>query len=226
MPKKKSCRVTIVPETHWDRAWYIPFEQFRIRLVRFIDRLLETLQKDKNFKAFSLDGQTVVIEDYLQIRPEKRADIEKMVKNKSLFIGPWYILPDEFLVSGESLIRNLLAGQKIASELGHRMSVGYVPDPFGHVGQLPQILQGFDLDSFIFSRGLLDPKRVDMEFHWKAPNGSKVLAIHQRFWYNNAAFLGYPIEWGDSENLRFNTKAAIEQLKQCVENLERESKGL
>ncbi len=225
MPKKKSCRVTIVPETHWDRAWYIPFEQFRIRLVRFIDRLLETLQKDKSFKAFSLDGQTVVIEDYLQIRPEKRADIEKMVKNKSLFVGPWYILPDEFLVSGESLVRNLLAGQKIAAELGHRMSVGYVPDPFGHVGQLPQILQGFDLDSFIFSRGLLDPKKVDMEFNWKAPDGTKVLAIHQRFWYNNAAFLGYPIEWGDSENLRFNMSAAIQQLKQCVENLERESKG-
>ncbi len=225
MPKKKSCRVIIVPETHWDRAWYIPFEQFRIRLVRFIDRLLETLKKDSNFRAFTLDGQTVVMEDYLQIRPEKRAEIEKMVQNERLFVGPWYILPDEFLVSGESLIRNLLVGGKTASELGHRMSVGYVPDPFGHIGQLPQILQGFDLDSFIFSRGLLDTNKVGMEFNWKAPDGSKVLAVHQRFWYNNAAFVGYPIEWGDTENLRFNMKAAVKQIEECIENLERESEG-
>lgn len=225
MPKEKSYRATIVPETHWDRAWYMPFEQFRIRLVRFIDRLLATLNGDRAFTCFTLDGQTVVIEDYLQIRPDRRPEIEKMVRAGRLFVGPWYILPDEFLVSGESLIRNLLEGRRVSSELGHRMSVGYVPDPFGHVGQLPQILQGFDLTSFIFSRGLLDKERVSMEFNWKAPDGTSVLAVHQRCWYNNAAFLGYPIEWGDTENLRFDMSLALQQIQESIENLIKETRG-
>ncbi|MFH1742872.1 MAG: glycoside hydrolase family 38 C-terminal domain-containing protein [bacterium] len=225
MPKRQSYRITIVPETHWDRAWYIPFEPFRIRLVRLIDRLLEGLKKDPAFTCFTLDGQTVVIEDYLQIRPEKQAEIEEMVRAGRLFVGPWYILPDEFIVSGESLIRNLLIGEKISTALGHRMSVGYVPDPFGHIGQLPQILRGFRLDNFIFSRGLLDREKLGLEFLWKAPDGSSVLAIYQRFFYNNAAFLGYPMEWGDPENLRFDMSLALQQIKGSVENLGERTKG-
>ena len=80
MPKSKSYQVIIVPETHWDRAWYVPFEPFRIRLVRLMDRLLAGLRKDPRFTCFTLDGQTIVIEDYLQIRPDKRAEIEEMVQ--------------------------------------------------------------------------------------------------------------------------------------------------
>ena len=225
MPKEKPYRATIVPETHWDRAWYLPFEQFRIRLVRLIDRLLTTLKKDPAFTCFTLDGQTVVIEDYLQIRPDRRSEIEEMVRAGRLFVGPWYVLPDEFIVSGESLIRNLLEGRRASRALGHQMSVGYVPDPFGHVGQLPQILRGFGLGSFIFSRGLLDKQRVGMEFTWKAPDGTSVLAVHQRFWYNNAAFLGYPIEWGDTENLRFDMGLALQQIRKSVEDLIKETQG-
>ncbi len=225
MSKDKSCKVTIVPETHWDRAWYLPFEQFRIRLVRLVDRLLDGLREDRAFTCFTLDGQTVVLEDYLQIRPEKRSEIEKMVRAKRLHIGPWYILPDEFIVSGESLVRNLLIGKRISEQFGRRMSVGYVPDPFGHIGQLPQILQGFGLDSFVFSRGMWDRDRCGLEFTWNAPDGSSVLALYQRFFYNNAAFLGYPMEWGDPENLRFDMALALNQIREAVEKLLERTRG-
>jgi len=212
------CNVFIVPETHWDRAWYLPFEQYRRKLVQFLDRLLGTLERDPAFACFVADGQTVVIEDYLQVRPERRAALERRVKAGRLKIGPWCVLPDEFIVSGESLVRNLFHGMAQALALGGVMRVGYVPDPFGHVGQLPQILQGFGIDTFIFSRGVL-AEQTDVEFLWQAPDGTQVLALHQRGFYNNAAFLGYPIGWGEPERMVFSMKDALTQIEQAVEAL-------
>lgn len=216
--EQKGCRVYIVPETHWDRAWYLPFEQFRRKLVQLMDRLTGELARNGEFTCFVADGQTVVMEDYLQIRPEKRPQIEALIKAGRLKIGPWYVLPDEFIVSGESLVRNLAIGQRMAEGLGGRMKVGYVPDPFGHVAQLPQILRGFGLDNFIFHRGVLS-EQTDVEFLWEAPDGSSVLAIHQRHCYNNAAFLGYPISWGEPERMEFRMEEAMAQIEKAVEGL-------
>ena len=194
MLKEKENIVAIVSATHWDRAWYVPFEQFRIKLVNVINHLLDVLKKKKNFKKFVLDGQTVVIEDYLEIMAHRRSELEKYVKEGRLLIGPFYILPDEYLVSGEAMIRNILIGQKIAESFGHSMNVGYIPDPFGHYSQLPQILNGFGIDSFLFMRGMGDEgEELGTEFIWVAPdNESKVLAIHQRFGYSNTPALGFP----------------------------------
>jgi len=181
----------VVPETHWDREWYLTFQQFRRRLVKLVDKLLHILENDERYKYFCLDGQTVVLEDYLEIRPENRQRIADLVAQKRLFVGPWYILPDEFLVSGEALIHNILLGHKIAAEFGHVMKAGYVPDPFGHISQLPQILAGFDLPSVLFMRGIgneLD--EADNEFWWEAPDGTRLLAVHLINSYCNGANLG------------------------------------
>ena len=215
---QKPCRVFIVPETHWDRAWYLPFELFRRKLVELFDRLIAILERDPDFTCFVADGQTVVIEDYLQIRPERRATLEKLIQARRLRIGPWYVLPDEFIVGGESLVRNLAIGTRMAQDLGGAMSVGYVPDPFGHVGQLPQILRGFGIDNFIFSRGVIREK-TDVEFNWKAPDGSTVLALFQRNFYINASFLGYPIHWGQIERMRLSVPDALAQIERTVEEL-------
>lgn len=192
----------VVAHTHWDREWYATFEQYRIRLVRLIDQVLDLLEGDPRFRYFTLDGQTIVLEDYLAIRPEQEGRLRALVQSGRLLIGPWYVLPDEFLVGGEALLRNLMLGAKVGNAFGTVMGVGYLPDPFGHVAQLPQILAGFGIDSFIFSRGLGDEgEALGSEFLWQAPDGTTVLAVHQIGWddrgtgYLNASSLGYGSPW-------------------------------
>src|SRR5512133_4336909 len=125
----------LVSHTHWDREWYRPFQSFRLRLVHLIDHLLDILANDPEYRYFMLDGQTIVLDDYLAVRPERAEILAEHVRSGRLLIGPWHILPDEFLVSPEATIRNLLKGGQTASRFGARMGVGYTPDPFGHIGQ-------------------------------------------------------------------------------------------
>jgi len=181
----------VVSETHWDRAWYLPFEGFRYRLVGTFDKLLRIMEEKPNYK-FVFDGQTVVVEDYLQIRPYREKEIKKFVEKKQLYLGPWYILPDEYLISAESHVRNLLVGHRIAGHYGHVMKAGYMPDPFGHISQMPQILRGFDLDSFLFMRGMGDEgEELGVEFKWVASDGeSWVYAIHLPGGYGSLAGWG------------------------------------
>ncbi len=69
---QQSYTVFVIPHTHWDREWYATFQQFRMRLVHVIDALLDVLERDPDFTHFNLDAQTIVLQDYLEIRPEKR----------------------------------------------------------------------------------------------------------------------------------------------------------
>ncbi|HYD47243.1 MAG TPA: hypothetical protein VEB21_02785, partial [Terriglobales bacterium] len=108
----------VVPHTHWDREWYQTFQDFRCRLVRLTDRLLDLLERDPSFSHFHFDGQTIVLEDYLEVRPENRPRLRRLIATGRIAVGPWYVLPDEFLVSGESLIRNLQIGHRIAAQFG------------------------------------------------------------------------------------------------------------
>jgi alpha-mannosidase len=151
-----------------------------------MDRLLDILSNDDSYAHFMLDGQTLLLEDYLEIRPERADELAHWVRAGRLSIGPWYVLPDEFLVAPESLVRNLTLGDRVCQRFGARMSVGYVPDPFGHIGQLPQILRGFDVESAIFRRGLAEEP---VELWWEAPDSSRVLVCYLRNGYDNATRL-------------------------------------
>jgi len=175
---KKLYKAFIVPHTHWDREWYQTFQQLRIRLIDLIDNLIDILEKDKIFSDFTLDGQTIVLEDYLEVYPERREVLKKYITEGRIHVGPWYVLPDEFLVSAESIIRNLLLGHKIASEFGRVMKVGYIPDPFGHITQIPQILKGFGIDNIIFWRGIEYEQSQGNEFIWQGPDGTELFAVH------------------------------------------------
>ena len=176
----------LVTHTHWDREWYQTFQQFRLKLVHLIDHLLALLEADPNFKYFMLDGQTIVLDDYLQIRPEQMEEIRSHVQRGRILIGPWFVLPDEFLVSPEAIIRNLLQGDRTARAFGAKMMIGYIPDPFGHIGQMPQILHGFGIHSASLWRGLDDQPA---EFGWQAPDGTKVFMAYLCSGYGNAASL-------------------------------------
>jgi alpha-mannosidase len=161
-----------VPHFHWDREWYEPFQVFRHRLVAALDTVLETAEADPDFR-FTVDGQMAAIEDYLEMRPENRGRVAALVSGGQLAIGPWLILLDEFLCSGETIVRNLRMGWTAAAALGGPMSVGYLPDMFGHVAQMPQILARAGIEHAALWRGV--PGSVEGHaFRWRAPDGSEV----------------------------------------------------
>ncbi|MBE3598832.1 MAG: hypothetical protein IMX02_08580 [Limnochordaceae bacterium] len=216
-------RVFIVSTTHWDRAWYVPFQEFRWSLVELVDQVLDLLEHRPGYEAFMLDGQSVTLEDYLEIRPEREADVRRLVESGRLQVGPWYVLPDEYLVSPEALVRNLLIGTRLARQLGGRaMLHGYNPDSFGHIGQLPQILRGFGIETTLFWRGFGDEgERIPNEFWWEAPDGSRVLASFLRLGYGNASQIGYPMRWGEVRPLRFDPELAVRQAVEVIEALRR-----
>ncbi|HUO05570.1 MAG TPA: glycoside hydrolase family 38 C-terminal domain-containing protein [Candidatus Binataceae bacterium] len=176
-----------VIHTHWDREWYQPFQQMRTRLLKMTDRMLELLEK-KRLPCFHFDGQTIVLEDYLEIRPEAERRIAKLVKSGVLRIGPWYLLADSFLPTGEALIRNLEIGMRLARRFGKSAVTGYLPDQFGHVAQLPQILAGFGIENAVLFRGV--PREVKQNrFQWEALDGTSVRTVFLPFGYANGSNL-------------------------------------
>ncbi len=176
--------VAIVPHTHWDREWYEPFQAFRVRLVSLLDTLLELLERDLSYARFLLDGQTAVLDDYLEIRPEAASRLARLVASGRVQVGPWMILMDEFMVSGETLVRNLQMGIARATELGGSMPVGYLPDMFGHVAQMPQIIRLAGFEHAVVWRGV--PAAIEQTaFWWEAPDGSRVRAEYLYGSYSN-----------------------------------------
>ncbi len=172
MSDAKETGIVLVPHTHWDREWYEPFQVFRFKLVQMFDTVLGMAEADPRFK-FTLDGQTAAIEDYLEIRPDNTERVKAVVASGQLALGPWQILLDEFLCSGETIIRNLQMGMAGAQRLGGYMNVGYLPDMFGHVAQMPQILSQAGIGDACLWRGV--PSKVTgHSFRWEAPNGSSV----------------------------------------------------
>ena len=123
--------VAVVAHTHWDREWYAPFQTFRLALVDLLDALLDLLEAEPPFRCFLLDGQMAMVDDYLEVRPEKEARLRRLVTSGRLAVGPFYVLADEFLVSGETLIRNLELGLERSATLGGAMPVGYLPNMSG-----------------------------------------------------------------------------------------------
>ena len=179
-------RVAVVPHTHWDREWYLPFQAFRMGLVEVLDRFLPLLESDTAFDRFLLDGQMAVVDDYLEMRPDAAPVLQRLAEAGRLAVGPWYILMDEFLVSGETIIRNLQLGLERATPFGGAMAVGYLPDMFGHIAQMPQLLRLAGFDDAVVWRGV--PEAVDRSaFWWQAPDGSTVRAEYLLVGYGNGA---------------------------------------
>jgi len=182
-------RCLVVSHFHWDREWYRTFQGYRARLVDAVDRVLAVLDADPGFR-FLLDGQTVLLEDYLAIRPAARDALARGIRDGRLAVGPWYVQPDSLLPSGESHVRNLLAGRRVARTFGAVSRVAYVPDSFGHPAQFPQLFAGFGLGPFVYWRGNGDElDELADRWRWIAPDGSGVDAWLLRDGYFAAAFL-------------------------------------
>ena len=185
----------VVAHTHWDREWYQPLEVMKMRLVHLIDELLGVVEKDAEY-VFHLDEQTVVLEDYLSVRPEKEKILKKYIKSGNIIVGPWYLQNDFYYSSGEATVRNLQYGLKLAEKFGRVNRAGYAPDNFGVIAQLPQIFNGFGIDTLLFGRGYEKwmvgengesvCERRKTEFIWEGADGSPLYSSFMLAWYNNA----------------------------------------
>lgn len=165
--------------THWDREWYKTVDEYRFKLIPVMDKIIRTLKADPNFEIFTLDGQTSILDDYLVIQGETSYDnaLRSLIKDGRLLIGPWYTMPDEFLISGESIIQNLILGHSICEKYETTaLKAGYVCDTFGHIANLPQILSGFNIKNAVISRGTNDHD-LDCFFRWSSPDGSEILTF-------------------------------------------------
>jgi len=167
----------VVSLTHWDREWRFPFQKTRMMLVDMMDGLLDLLETRPEYKYYHLDGQTILLEDYCEIRPENRERIRKLVEAGRLLIGPWYTLPEENQLSGESLVRNLLFGEKVGREFGGCMDCGYSPCSWGQVSQIPQIFAGFGIRSAIFYRGISADQVAGNFYVWESPDGTGIFSV-------------------------------------------------
>lgn len=193
--------------THWDREWHKTFQGFRFVLVSRINEIIDVLEKDPSFTTFIMDGQTIVLEDYCEIEPDKKEKLMKLIRDGRIVVGPWYTMPDEFLVSGESLIRNLMIGHSLAEAYGgSAMKYGYICDIFGHIAQMPQILNGFNIKGALLGRGT-NYHNCPAFFIWESPDGSRCITFkvpeemgYATFWYD----VYEPCQFGrdqDKENI-------------------------
>ncbi|OQX93075.1 MAG: hypothetical protein B6I17_04420 [Tenericutes bacterium 4572_104] len=181
-------KIHIISHTHWDREWYKPFSYFNVKLSYFFDELFEVMENN-DYKYFMLDGQMVLVEDYLHLHPEKKQKLIDLVKKGRLIIGPWYSQTDEKIPDGESLIRNLLIGTNMAKEFGNYMNVGYLPDSFGQSSQLPHILTSCNIHYACVMRGVPTHKLNKTEFLWEGLNKDRIVTIALTKGYSNGMFL-------------------------------------
>lgn len=199
----------IVSHTHWDPEWYSSYQEYRVRLVWLVDKLLRILDSVAEYRYFMFDGQVSAICDYLEVRPERKGDIQRHVRSGRLLVGPWFTMPEEFMPSPESHIRNLKLGHKLGNELGGVMKVGYLCDPVGHIAQMPQILNGFGIEDAVAWRGvtghLPDQKS---EVWWRSPDGSQVLLGTMPYGYCTMGGLT-----GTSEDFAKKFRKALGSLK-------------
>lgn len=204
-------KVHIIAHTHWDREWYLPYEAHHMRLVELVDALLEIFESDPEFHSFHMDGQTIGLDDYLEVRPEKRELLKKYVASGKLKIGPFYILQDAFLTSSESNVRNALVGFDESKKWGSPVKLGYFPDTFGNPGQIPQLMKQMGLDVAAYGRGVkptgaktggaqgmqgsvtggsdvaVDERYSSpySEMYWKGADGTEILGVLFANWYSN-----------------------------------------
>src|SRR4051812_13678565 len=168
----------VVSHTHWDREWYHTEDQLRQRLVRLIDELLD--DPPPPGESFLLDGQSILLDDYLAVRPERAAELSNLLRDGRIEAGPWYVLADELIPSGEALVRNLFAGRRVLRRFkAQAPPVLYCPDSFGHPAALPALAAGFGLPMIVLWRGYGGPHwPAGDTARWIAPSGEDAVLFH------------------------------------------------
>jgi mannosylglycerate hydrolase len=176
-------KIHVIPHSHWDREWYFTTARSKVYLMKDLKDVLDTLERDPDFKHFMLDAQGSLLEDYIKWMPQDKERITKLVEGRRLIVGPWYTQSDQMVISGESIVRNMYYGMKCCEEFGGYMNVGYVPDSFGQAGNMPQIYREFGIEDTLFWRGVSDDMVTHTDFNWRGDDGSVVFATQIPFGY-------------------------------------------
>ncbi len=199
----------IIPHTHWDREWYFTCEESQVLLYQHMKDLLAFMEGCPDYPHYVLDGQTSLLEDYLEAAPEDRERITALISQGRLSVGPWYTQTDEMAVGGESISRNLYWGYRDCRRLSqsaksaesaesiegspdgpcYRMPVGYLPDSFGQCAQMPMILRQADVPYSVFWRGISSRHGVRSEFIWESSDHSRVTVQQLPLCYALGRFL-------------------------------------
>jgi alpha-mannosidase len=190
-----------ISNSHWDREWRYSMQRTRYMLVHLLDMLFDIFEREPGFKSFHLDSQTIPLQDYLEVYPEKEALVKKYVQQEKLLVGPWFCLPDEYYIGGEAIIRNLLLGHKIAHRFGKVSKTGYSPFSWGQVSQMPQIYKGFGIDVISFYRGINSEVAPHSEYIWEGPDGTRIVGsrLGCRPRYNVWYVIQRPVFWNETD---------------------------
>lgn len=169
----------LVNHTHWDREWYFTTQDAQVLSDQLFTQVLDELE-DHPEANFTLDGQMSIIDEYVEIHPEAKERIHKLVERGQLFIGPWYTQTDATVPSAESLLRNLVIGINDAREnYGKAMMLGYLPDTFGFNANLPMILNQVGIHDFLSWRGTNFKRQAgSVYFKWRGLGNSIVFAAN------------------------------------------------
>lgn len=200
MDKKKSTAY-VVPHTHWDREWRYPIWKSRVLLIDFMDELIKTLEEDTAYNYFHLDGQVVIIEDYLEVRPGMKERLIQLVRKGRLGIGPFYTLPDLYPIDGECIIRNIKTGIELCKQFGGHATIGYHSFGWGQISQFPQIYADLGFEFLIAAKFVSKDRAPECEFFWEAPDRSKILVTrlgeHARanFYFNAYTLIKHGIDY-------------------------------
>lgn len=196
-----SKKIHVIFHTHWDREWYFTVDDSLVLMNKGFKEIIRALKNNENLTYYCLDGQTSILEEFLDLNPEYKSDVKELVTTQKILTGPWFTQPDVFNVHGESIIRNLEYGITQAKEYGHSMMIGYLPDTFGMNAQLPLIYNSVDIDKAIIRRGYDPDFHPKTEFIWQSlDNESEVLTAIQPFGYS----MGHPIRGARMRNFDEN----------------------
>lgn len=168
--------VSVVPHTHWDREWYHVAPRFRQRLLALVDALLAAPASG----PFLLDGQAITLRDVVTAAPDRRRALEAALAAGQLEAGPWFVLADNLIPSGEAIVRNLAAGHRVMRQFtAVAPPVAWCPDSFGHPAAMPMIARGFGLELAVVWRGMGGATHPHVDaFSWRAPDGTALLTHH------------------------------------------------
>lgn len=184
----------VITHTHWDREWYFTKEETKVLLRQHMLDLFDYLETDPNL-IYILDGQSVMIDDFLELAPEYEETLRKYIQSGSIRVGPWYTQTDLMLTRGESIARNLFYGLKTAREYTENpMLVGYAPDTFGHNAQMPQVYNNFGIESSFFWQGVSLELSKNANFEWTALDGTKIYGHSLSAGYQGGKYLLNDIE--------------------------------